>query len=407
MNADIPATPGAPATASPPEPFAVPAGRRPRLSLYFMGTVALVGAGVYFGMVPRWQQRALVVAETQELSTPTFDTVSPGPGKVPEALTLSAELKPIIETPVYARASGYVRAWSVDLGAVVKAGDLLAELETPELDREVAEAHATLQQAEAARALAETTAKRWATLAETRLVSTQEVDEKRADLTLKTAAVNAERARVQRLEQLVDFSKITAPFAGTITARQVDVGQLVSAGSSHELFRLARTDRLRAYIRVPQSQSRAVTLGQIAEIALPEAQGRTFEAKIVRTAGAIDAASRTLLTELEIDNSKGEILAGSYARVRLAHAQENVMLTLPANTLLFRAEGIQAGVIDANNKVQLRTLKLGRDFGPNVEILDGVTVADRVILNPPDSLLQGATVRPATPIKPEVTTAAR
>ncbi|WP_075087579.1 efflux RND transporter periplasmic adaptor subunit [Verrucomicrobium spinosum] len=238
-------------------------------------------------------------------------------------------------------------------------------------------------------------------------MSTQEVDEKRADLTLKTAAVNAERARVQRLEQLVDFSKITAPFAGTITARQVDVGELVSAGSSHELFRLARTDRLRAYIRVPQSQSRAVKLGQIAEIALPEAQGRTFEAKVVRTAGAIDAASRTLLTELEIDNSKGEILAGSYARVRLAHAQENVTLTLPANTLLFRAEGIQAGVIDANNKVQLRTLKLGRDFGPSVEILDGVTVADRVILNPPDSLLQGAMVRPATPAKPEVTTAAR
>ncbi|WP_051946877.1 efflux RND transporter periplasmic adaptor subunit [Verrucomicrobium sp. BvORR106] len=409
MNADIPATPGVPTATSPPQPqiLVVPGGRRPRLGVYFLGTIVLVGAGVYFGMVPRLQQRALVAAETEELATPTFDTVAPGPGKVPDSLTLSAELKPVIETPVYARASGYVRKWSVDLGAVVKAGDPLAELETPELDREVAEAHATLQQAEAARALADTTAKRWATLAETRLVSIQEVDEKRADLTLKTAAVNAERARVQRLEQLVDFSKITAPFAGTITARQVDVGQLVSAGSSHELFRLARTDRLRAYIRVPQSQSRAVKLGQIAEIALPEAQGRTFEAKVVRTAGAIDAASRTLLTELEIDNSKGEILAGSYARVRLAHAQENVALTLPANTLLFRAEGIQAGVIDANNKVELRTLKLGRDFGPNVEILDGVTVADRVILNPPDSLLQGATVRPATPAKPEVTTAAR
>jgi RND family efflux transporter MFP subunit len=219
------------------------------------------------------------------------------------------------------------------------------------------------------------------------------VEEKRADAALKTAAMEAEKARVQRLEQLTDFSRITAPFAGTITARQVDTGELVSAGSSHELFRLARTDKLRAYIRVPQSQARGVRIGQCAEVTVPEIQGQSFVAKIIRTAGAMDTASRTLLTELEIDNPHNDILAGSYAKVRLAQSQPDALLTLPANTLLFRAEGIQVGVIDADNKVQMRTLKLGRDFGPSVEILGGIATSDRVVINPPDSLASGATVR--------------
>lgn len=330
---------------------------------------------------------------TKQLALRTFATVNPAPGKPPEQVTLSAELKPIIETPVYARASGYVRKWYVDLGAKVKEGELLAELETPELDRELVEGRATLRQAEAALGLAESTAKRWEELAGTKSVSAQEVEEKRADAALKTAAMEAEKARVQRLEQLTDFSRITAPFAGTVTAREVDVGQLVSAGSSHELFRLARTDKLRAYIRVPQTQARGVRIGQCAEVIVPEILGETFIAKIIRTAGAMDTASRTLLTELEIDNEKGEILAGSYARVRLAQTQADALLTLPANTLLFRAEGIQVGVVDAQSKVQMRTLKIGRDFGPNVEILGGVEQGDRVVLNPPDSLASGTEVR--------------
>ncbi|MEZ0387741.1 MAG: efflux RND transporter periplasmic adaptor subunit [Verrucomicrobium sp.] len=406
MNADTPA-PAATGTPVPDPHAAHSSQKRPNLFLYFLGALVLIACGVYFGMVPRLAQRAHVAEQTKELAVPTFDTVNPGPGKVPDSLILSAELKPVIETPVYARASGYVRKWFVDLGAKVNEGDLLAELETPELDRELAEAKATLAQSDAARNLAATTAKRWAQLAENRLVSVQEVDEKHADMVLKTAAMDAEKAKVQRLEQLVSFAKITAPFCGTITARQVDVGQLVSAGSSHELFRLARTDRLRAYIRVPQSQSRGVSIGQVAEISLPEAVGRTFEAKVIRTAGAIDAASRTLLTELDIDNSKDEIMSGSYAKVRLAHKQETVALTLPANTLLFRAEGVQAGVIASDNKVEMRTLKLGRDFGPNVEVIGGVTAADRVILNPPDSLVSGAMARPSTVVKDAMTAAAR
>jgi RND family efflux transporter MFP subunit len=362
-------------------------------------------------MSPRIAQRKAVEEQTKTLSLRTFSTVNPTPGKPPEQVTLSAELKPIIETPVYARASGYVRKWYVDIGAQVKEGELLAELETPELDRELAEGRATLRQAEAALGLAESTAKRWEELAGTKSVSAQEVEEKRADAALKTAAMEAEKARVQRLEQLTSFSKITAPFDGTITSREVDVGQLVSAGSSHELFRLARTNKLRAYIRVPQTQARGVRIGQCAEVVVPEIVGETFIAKIIRTAGAMDTASRTLLTELEIDNEKGEILAGSYARVRLAQSQPDALLTLPANTLLFRAEGIQVGVVDAQNKVQMRTLKIGRDFGPSVEVLGGVETGDRVVLNPPDSLASGTEVRLAAaepaPASAEVKTAAR
>ncbi len=376
---------------SPPAP--APEKRAPRLSLCLFGVLVLIAAGVCFGMMPRFKQRQAVEAETRDLAIRTFATVTPAPGSPPAPLTLSAELKPIIETPVYARASGYVKQWFVDLGAKVQEGQILAELETPELDRELAEGRATLRQAEAALNLAKSTAKRWTELAGSNSVSAQEVEEKNGDLMLKTAAMEAERARVQRLEQLTSFARITAPYSGTITARQVDVGQLVSAGSSHELFRLARTDKLRAYIRVPQSQARGVSIGQCAEVTVPEIQGRSFTAKIVRTAGAIDTASRTLLTEVELDNEKGEILAGSYARVRLAQSQPDALLTLPANTLLFRAEGIQVGVIDAENKVQMRTLKIGRDFGPSVEVLDGVGTADRVILNPPDSLASGTLVR--------------
>lgn len=379
-------------TNSPSEEL-LPDQRKPRLSLYLVGVLVLLGVGVYAGMSPRISQRKAVEEETKELALRTFATVNPAPGKPPEQVTLSAELKPIIETPVYARASGYVRKWYVDLGAKVKEGELLAELETPEIDRELAEGRATLRQAEAALGLAESTAKRWEELAGTKSVSAQEVEEKRADAALKTAAMEAEKARVQRLEQLTSFSRITAPFDGTITAREVDVGQLVSAGSSHELFRLARTNKLRAYIRVPQTQARGVRIGQCAEVVVPEILGETFVAKIIRTAGAMDTASRTLLTELEIDNEKGEILAGSYARVRLAQTQADALLTLPANTLLFRAEGIQVGVVDAQNKVQMRTLKIGRDFGPSVEILGGVEQGDRVVLNPPDSLASGTEVR--------------
>jgi RND family efflux transporter MFP subunit len=252
-----------------------------------------------------------------------------------------------------------------------------------------------LSQTQAALALARITAERWADLLKTASVSEQEAAEKQSDLALKQATLEGAQANVRRLEELQSFARVTAPFAGAITARRTDVGELIAAGSAKELFRLAQTETLRVYVRVPQIAARSVLPGQTAELTLPELPGRTFAAHVVRTAGAMDIQSRTLLTELEVDNSRGEILAGSYAQVRFPETKIAAGLTLPSNALLFRAEGPQAGVVRPDGTVELRSVKLGRDFGPTVEVLDGLSPADRVIINPSDSLTAGIKVRVA------------
>ena len=357
--------------------------------------VVLIIGGLAAGFLPRRHQRDVLRAETAELSVPTVTVISPTPGQAAAGLLLPGELKPLVEAPIYARASGYLKRWLTDIGGRVEAGQLLAEIDTPELNQELARTRAELGEAEAALALAKTTADRWAELLKAASVSEQEAAEKQADYKLKLATVEAGRANVRRLEELQSFARVTAPFAGTITARTTDVGELITAGSAKELFRLAQTRTLRLFVRVPQSLARAVATGQSAELRIPEMPGRVFPAKIVRTSGAMSADSRTLLTELEVDNAKEEILAGSYAQVRLLDAKPDAALTLPSNALLFRAEGPQVGVVRADNKVELRSVTLGRDFGPVVEILAGVTAGERVILNPADSLVSGATVRVA------------
>jgi RND family efflux transporter MFP subunit len=358
--------------------------------------LVLIVLGLLIGFLPRWQQRAALRAQTQELAVPTVTVVVPIPSQPATGLALPAEVKPLIEAPIYARASGYLKHWGVDIGAQVEAGQLLAEIDTPELNQELARSHAELTQAEAALALAKTTAARWADLLKTASVSEQETAEKQADLALKTATVEAARANVRRLEELQSFARVTAPFAGTVTARKTDVGELIAAGSGKELFRLAQTRTLRVYVHVPQTLARGVAPGQIAELTIPEMPGRTFSAKVVRTSGAMTADSRTLLTELEVDNARGEILAGSFAQVRFTQAKLDSVLSLPSNTLLFRAEGPQVGIVHPdrmNQRVELRNVTLGRDFGPTVEILSGASASDRVILNPADALISGTIVR--------------
>jgi RND family efflux transporter MFP subunit len=359
-----------------------------------VAAVLIVG-GAVAGVVPRWLHRTALRAETRELAMRTVSVVSPAPGQAAAGLVLPAEAKALVEAPIYARTSGYVKRYLVDIGAKVKEGDLLAEIDTPELNQELAQARAQLTQAQAALALAKTTATRWADLLKSASVSEQEAAEKQADLELKVATVEAARANVRRLEDLQAFERVTAPFAGTITARGTDVGQLVTSASGKELFRLAQTGTLRVFVRVPQAAAQSIAAGQVAELSIPEQPGRAFPAKVVRTSGAISADSRTLLTELEVDNSRGEILAGTYVQVRLPEAKPQSALTLPSDTLLFRAEGPQVGVVDANSKVTLRRVTLGRDFGPTVEIVAGLETADRVIMNPPDSLVSGITVRVA------------
>jgi membrane fusion protein (multidrug efflux system) len=356
--------------------------------------------GLAAGFIPRWRQRHSLTAVSKELAVTTVTVVSPEPGKAINGTSLPAEVRALIEAPIYARASGYLRKWHVDIGARVKSGDLLAEIETPEIDQELERSRAELKQTDAALALAKTTATRWSELVKTASVSDQESAEKQADLALKSATVSAAQANVRRLEEMKSFSRITAPFSGIITARLTDVGQLVKPENTRELFRLAQVDKLRVYVRAPQAEARAVRIGQTAELTIPELHGRIFAAKVVRTAGAMNAETRTLLTELEVDNSQGEILAGSFAEVKLSEARPDVPLTIPSNTLLFRSEGAFVGLITPENKIEIRKVELGRDFGKHVEILSGLTAQDRLVLNPPDSIVSGMAVRVGTTAKP-------
>lgn len=370
-------------------------GAAPKLWRAAVVTAVVILVLLVIGLVPRWRERAALAREASELALPTVAVVSPAPAKAPPGLLLPAEVQPWIDTPVYARATGYVKRWLVDLGAHVKAGQLLAEIETPELDQELERTRHELAEAEALLGLAKITAARYTDLLKTASVNEQETAEKQADYTLKAAVVEAARANLRRLEELRGFARVTAPFEGTVTARDVDVGDLITAGSAKQLFRLAQTDRLRVYARVPQTGAIAVAPGQHAELLVPERPNRVFPATVARTAGAISPDSRTLLVELEVDNSRGEILAGSFAQVRLMKAKGAPPLTLPGNALLFRAEGPQVGVVGPDDKVELRSVKLGRDFGTTVEILSGVGPNDRVVLNPFDGLNSGTRVRVA------------
>lgn len=367
----------------------------PRLGRWMLLTIVVLVVGLIAGLVPRLLHRSELAKDTVELSTPTVDIISAKPGKASPTLILPAEVRPYVDAPIYARASGFLTNWSVDIGAHVEAGQVLAQIDTPELGQQLSGARAELLQAEAASSLAKVTADRWAALLKTSSVSEQENEEKQADLKLKLAAVDTAKANVHRLEDLTSFTRVTAPFTGTLTARLVDVGDLISSGK--ELFRLSDMSKLRVFVRVPQTATPSITTGVDAVLMVPELPARKFTAKVVRTSGAIDANSRTLLTELEVDNSKGEILSGSYAQVSFNDAKQNPALVLPATTLLFRAEGMQVGVVGKDNKVELRNITIGRDFGKTVEVAGGITAQDKIINNPADSLTSGMTVRIAEP----------
>ncbi len=386
---------------APARPAAPPGARPVRLGRLGLVVAVFIALGLVAGWLPRWFARRALVQETRALATATVAVVSPEPGKADDGVPLPAEVQAYFEAPIYARASGYLKRWLVDIGERVQTNQLLAEIDTPELDQQLAQTRAELDQAQAALELAKTTSARWTELLKTASVSEQETAEKQADLALKLALVEGARANVRRLEELKGFARVTAPFAGTITARLTDIGQLITAGSGKELFRLAQTDPLRVYVQVPQTMSRDITPGQTAQLLLPERPDHPFLAKVTRTAGAMEPTARTLLVELQVDNSRGEILAGSYAQVRFTDSVGAPRLTLPANTLLFRAEGLQVGVVGADGQVDLRSVKVGRDFGKTVEIVAGVGPADRVIVNPSDALVSGTTVRVTGGVKPK------
>ena len=379
MNSNSPSSPAAP----------------PPVSLRRIAEIVVVRIviGLVIGLVPRWRARHRLLAETRTDSVVTVNVISPTPSKSDLGTPLPAEVQAFVQATIHARASGYLKNWFADIGDHVTNGQALAEIDTPELDQQLAQAKAELDQAQAALDLAKITADRWTELLKTASVSEQETAEKKADQVLKQANVEAARANLQRLDNLKNFDRVTAPFAGTITARNTDIGQLITAGSGPELFRLAQTDPLRVYVRVPQPFVHALAPGQKAELTLMELPGRVFTAEVTRTAGAVDPVSRTLQVELQLPNPRGEILAGSFAQVRFKEAAAPHGLTLSENALIFRAQGMQVAVVGAQGRVSLHSVKLGRDFGNTVEVLDGLKIGDRVINNPPDSIADGMTVQ--------------
>lgn len=362
-----------------------------------IGLVAALGAAVLLGIKPRLDARAALAKEAEQLNLPVVSVVSPKPGADAATLTLPGTLQPFTDAPILARTNGYVKRWTADIGATVKAGEVLAEIDTPEVDAQLQQAQADLAAAEANRQIAEKTARRWQELVVTGTVTRQDADQASAQLNAREAAVKAARANVTRLEKLQAFKRVTAPFEGVVTARGVDTGTLVTAGSGQELFHLAATRKLRVHVRVPQASARAVTPGLEVELALIEHPGRRFKGQVVRTTRAIDAASRTLLAEVGIDNADGELLPGAYAQVHVKLKSAAPALVIPVNTLLFRGEGVQVAVVDKDQKVALKTVTLGRDFGTTVEVLTGLESAGAVILNPSDSLVAGTKVRVVKP----------
>jgi RND family efflux transporter MFP subunit len=355
--------------------------------------IALIIVGLLIGFVPRWFARHKLLAETRAEAVPFVDTVLPTPGKADLGTPLPADVQPFIEAAIHARASGYLKSWFVDIGEHVTNNQTLAEIDTPELAEQLAQAKADLDEAVAARDLAKITADRWTELLKTASVSDQETAEKKSDYVLKQATVESARANVERLEDLKNFDRVTAPFDGVITARNTDIGQLIAAGSGAELYRLAQTNPLRVYVRVPQMLVHSVAPGQKAALIFQDMPGREFEAVVTRTAGAVDPGSRTLQVELQVPNPRGEILSGSYAQVRFSENAAANVLTLTDNALLFRAQGMQVAVVGPDNKVQLRSIRLGRDFGNIIEVLSGLDATDRVIVNPPDGIAEGMDVQ--------------
>lgn len=360
--------------------------------------LVLLAVGIYRGIQTRIEAAANVRQATIDMSVPTVSVVHPKRGAPQSEIVLPGNVQPFIASPIYARTSGYLKKWHVDIGGHVKTGDLLAEIDSPEVDRQLEQAKADLKTAQAGLKLAEITMNRDLTLMKD-AISKQDLDNAVGTYETGKAAVESQGANVKHLEQLVAFEKVYAPFDGVITARNTDIGALINAGNggtSQQLFALASTTTLRVFVNVPQVYSRSALPGVVARLTFGEYPNRVFTGKVVRNAEAIDPSMRTLLTEVDVDNSHGDLLPGAFAQVHLTLPSKAPSLVLPVNSLLFRAEGMQAGVVREDGTVQLMPLTIGKDYGTEVEVVSGLKESDDVIVNPPDSLATGMKVRIAS-----------
>jgi RND family efflux transporter MFP subunit len=370
--------------------------RRPKthaLRIVLVLLLLLVVAGaVTLGR--RFSERRALAAETEKLAQTTVATVKPSTEPASDELVLPAQLQAYVDAPIYSRTNGYLLRWYKDIGAHVKKGDLLADIDTPEVDQELSQTKATREQIAAQLELAKTSAERWTNLRKTDSVSQQEADQQINAYKQSQANLAAADANVRRLQQMESFKHIYAPFTGVITQRSTDVGALINAGSTGQkgLFNLAQVDPLRVYVNVPQSYSPGVRQGMNAYIELEEYPGQKFNGKIARTADAIDPATRTLLTEVDVDNRDGRLLPGAYAQVHFAVPVPIVRMAVPVNALLFRPEGPRVAVVGSDQKIHLKAIIIGRDLGTSLEIVGGLDPNDNIVVNPPDSLEEGQQV---------------
>jgi RND family efflux transporter MFP subunit len=360
------------------------------------GTILLLAAigAAFWGVSTRTKALGVVTQETREMAVPSVAVTTPLQASPQEEIVLPGTMQAFTDAAVYARVNGYLKRWTADIGTHVRQGQLLAEIDTPELDQQLLQARADLATAEANGRLAQTTADRYRDLITTDSVSRQDLDNANGNLEAKLAAVESARANVKRLEQLQAFRRIEAPFDGVVTVRNTDVGALIDSGSNaKELFHVASMTRLRVFVNVPQVYSRAATPGLKAELTLKEFPDKRFTGILARTSNAIDVASRTLLTEVDIENANGQLLAGSYAEVHLKLPAPATTMKLPVDAVIFKGDGLQVATIDGANRVRMIPVTAGRDFGDSLEIVSGLTGRERIVVNPPDSLTDGQTVR--------------
>jgi RND family efflux transporter MFP subunit len=371
------------------------ARRRHRFILMSGGALFLIA--LVSGFVPQFRQRQTAAADTKELAIPTVAVVSPTATTPQSGLNLPAEVKPWQEASIFARVNGYLKDWLVDIGAHVQKDQLLADIDTPDLDQQLAQAHSQAVLAKRNLKQAKSTNTKWQDLYKQGVVSQLDAENMATSQGTNQANTEAFAANLRFLEQEVAFKRVTAPFAGIITVRNVNVGDLITANNTtFEMFHIQQTDPLRVYFRIPQEDAANIAVGQTFNVQVGAQSAKTYPGKVISTSGAVSPDSRTMLVQLQVDNSKNEILPGSYATVRVPEVALGKLVTLPDNTLIFRGKSVQVGVVDAKGVVQLRDVKVGRDFGVQSEILSGVTESDKVIVNPSDSLTTGTIVRLAT-----------
>jgi RND family efflux transporter MFP subunit len=361
------------------------------LILFFIFVVV----GTY-AVLQRRSEHAVLAQQTERMAVPYVSVIHATPINSDSEMVLPGTLKPYVESPIYARTSGYLKKWYKDMGGRVEKGEILAEIDTPEIDQELAQAKAQLVTAQANLSLSSLTATRYQDLIKSDSVSRQDLDNANGDLAAKKAMEQSADANVKRLEEMESFKRVYAPFTGVLTRRNVDPGTLINAGNggtpSSELFDLAQIDPMRVYVSVPQTFSPSIHDGLKACLALTELAQRSFCGQVVRTANAIDPGTRTLLTEVDVPNPTGALLPGAYAEVHFDVRLTGTHLSLPINALLFRPEGTLAAVVGPDNKIEFRKLTIGRDLGNSVEVLDGIGPNDRIVVNPPDSMEQNQSV---------------